>query len=386
MTPGARVAAAIEVLDAVEDGIPAEQALTRWARQSRFAGSKDRAAVRDHVFDALRLWRSTAALGGGETGRARMIGLLRQQGEALNALFDGSGHAPAPLDAAEIAAGAPPEARPDRWNLPDWLMPEFERSLGREAEQAALALQARAPLSLRVNTARITLSAAMAALRDEGIETLENPLAKTALTVRDGARRLRGAKAYADGLVELQDASSQAVVAALPEGVRCLDYCAAGGGKALALAAQPGRSVHAHDLEPRRMAGLPSRAARAGAAVPILTGAEVAGAAPFDLVLCDVPCSGSGAWRRSPEAKWRLTQEGLDALAATQDSILQKAAGYVQPKGWLVYATCSVLRCENHDRIDAFLTANPDWRCAHQRQFPISEAGDGFFTAHLTRV
>ena len=242
VTPGARVAAAIEVLDAVEDGIPAEQALTRWARQSRFAGSKDRAAVRDHVFDALRLWRSTAALGGGETGRARMIGLLRQQGEALNALFDGSGHAPAPLDAAEIAAGAPPEARPDRWNLPDWLMPEFERSLGREAEQAALALQARAPVSLRVNTARITLPAAMVALRDEGIETLENPLAKTALTVRDGARRLRGAKAYADGLVELQDASSQAVVAALPEGVRCLDYCAGGGGKALALAAQPGRS------------------------------------------------------------------------------------------------------------------------------------------------
>jgi 16S rRNA (cytosine967-C5)-methyltransferase len=380
------VAAAIEVLDAVQDGMAAEQALTRWARQSRFAGSKDRAAVRDHVFDALRLWRSTAAYGGGETGRARMIGLLRQQGEPVDALFDGSGHAPAPLDASEMAAGAPPEEKAGRWNLPDWLIPEFDRSLGKEAEQAAMALQARAPVSLRVNTAKTTVPKAMAALRDEGVETLENPLAKTALTVGDGARRLKRSHAYANGLVELQDASSQAVVAGVPEGVRCLDYCAGGGGKALALAAQPGRSVHAHDLDPRRMVDLPARAARAGVTIPTLTGAEVAGAAPFDLVLCDVPCSGSGAWRRSPEAKWRLTREGLDVLTATQDSVLQEAVGYVRPKGWLVYATCSVLRCENHDRIDAFLASHPDWRCAHQWQFSISEAGDGFFTAHLTRV
>jgi 16S rRNA (cytosine967-C5)-methyltransferase len=386
MTPGARVAAAIEVLDAMAGGLAAEQALTRWARQSRYAGSKDRAAVRDHVFDVLRLRRTSAFFGGGETGRALMIGLLHQQGVALETLFDGVGHAPVPLDEAERAAFGRLPDQATRWNLPDWLMPEVERSLGAQAEATAIALQTRAPITLRVNLGKTTRAAARDVLADQGIDTEENSLAQTALTITSGARQLRQSQAYLEGLVELQDAASQAVVAAVPSGERCLDYCAGGGGKALALAAQDARNVSAHDRDPRRMGDLEARALRAGVRIPQLAPDALEAAGPFDVVLCDVPCSGSGAWRRSPEGKWLLTTDKLAELTATQDAILRDVAGLVQPAGVLVYATCSVLKCENQDRIDAFVASHPGWTCSHAEQFSVSEEGDGFFTAHLTRV
>ncbi|MEM8579452.1 MAG: RsmB/NOP family class I SAM-dependent RNA methyltransferase, partial [Pseudomonadota bacterium] len=146
MTPGARVAAAIEVLDRIAAGDAPEAALTRWARASRFAGSKDRAAVRDHVFDVVRTWRSSAALGGAETGRGRMIGLARRAGLPLDDLFSGEGHAPAPLSAAERAAGKAPDNLAAAWDLPDWLLPLWQESLGDGAEAAARASQARAPV------------------------------------------------------------------------------------------------------------------------------------------------------------------------------------------------------------------------------------------------
>lgn len=386
MTPGARVAAAIEVLDAMAGGLAAEQALTRWSRQSRYAGSKDRAAVRDHVFDVLRQRRSAAALGGGTTGRALMIGLLRQQEAALETFFDGVGHAPAPLDPDEAAPGDVTLTRAQRWNLPDWLIPEMERSLGAALEATALALQARAPVTLRVNLRKGERAKVREMLQAQGVETVENALAETALTITEGARKLRATQAYLEGWVELQDAASQAVVATLPAAATCLDYCAGGGGKALALAAQPGRSVFAHDRDPRRMGDLAPRALRAGIEVPILASDALDQSGPFNLVLCDVPCSGSGAWRRSPEGKWLLTPEKLAELSATQAAILRDAAELVQPGGILAYATCSVLRCENEDRIAVFLAAHPQWKCSFDQRFSVTQDGDGFFTAHLTRV
>jgi 16S rRNA (cytosine967-C5)-methyltransferase len=304
----------------------------------------------------------------------------------LDTLFDGKGHAPAPLEPEERVVGTAPLDKAVRWNLPDWLVPEFERSLGPEAEAAALGLQSRAPVTLRVNTAKITRLDAIASLQEDSVEAVANPLAETALTVVAGARAVRGARAYAQGLVELQDAASQAVVEGLPDAVRCLDYCAGGGGKALALSAQPGRRVHAHDIDSNRMANLEPRAARAGVRIPRLETGAVAAAAPYDLVLCDVPCSGSGAWRRSPEGKWRLTATALGELNRTQEHILSEAAGFLSSGGWLIYATCSVLRCENHDRVDAFLQSHSGWRCTYRHQYPISDEGDGFFIAHLTRV
>lgn len=385
MTPGARVAAAIEILDTISAGAAAEQALTQWARRSRFAGSKDRAAIRDHVFDALRRLRSAGATGGGTDGRAVMIGLLREEGLDPAQLFTGEGHAPAALSEQEAKAPSSDAPVGVRWNLPDWLVSELTESLGPQAEATALALQTRAPITLRVNTSKTTRAMAQEALKADGIATSLNPLCDTALTVTEGARRVTQSRPFQDGWIELQDAASQAVVAALPDGARCLDYCAGGGGKSLAMAAA-GRTVFAHDAAPARMKDLPARAERAGASIPQLDATSLEQQAPFDIVLCDAPCSGSGAWRRAPHGKWALTPERLSELTTIQDDILHAAAKLVGPDGTLAYATCSVLKRENEDRVATFLSRHPDWRCSFQRRIDVQQHGDGFFTAHLTRV
>lgn len=385
MTPGARVQAAIECLDRISEGAPAEQVLTAWARASRFAGSKDRAAVRDHVFDVLRCWRSAAAQGGGDSGRARMLGALRAAGAEIDALFSGQGHAPAPLSEFERAAGRTPEGA-EAADLPDWLWQRFRADLGPQAADVAEALRARAPVHLRVNAARSSREAAAAALAQDGVTTTPHPAAPLALEITSGARKLRNSRAYANGLVELQDAGSQAVVAALPlrPGLRVLDYCAGGGGKSLAMAAL-GAEVTAHDASPRRMRDLPSRAARAGVTIATAETADLPRLGPFDLVLCDVPCSGSGAWRRSPDAKWRLTPEALERLAPVQAQILDEAARLAGAEGTLGYVTCSVLACENGDQIARFLGDTPGWSLGAQRQWLPGHGTDGFYFAHLTR-
>lgn len=383
MTPGARIEAAIGVLDSILGGTPAEKALTGWARRSRFAGSRDRATIRDHVFQALRCRRSFAALGGALSGRGLMIGAVRAQGGQPEDLFTGEGHAPAPLRGEECTPG---QATPDDlWDLPDWLIGEFRASLGAEAEATALALRERAPVMLRVNLRKSGPEQAVDSLAAEEIGARRDPVAGAALKVVDGARRVAASRAYRDGLVELQDGSSQAAMELLPvtDGSRVLDYCAGGGGKTLALAARSEARWFAHDALPQRLKDLPARAARAGISVELLDSGALEGAAPFDLVLCDVPCSGSGTWRRTPEAKWRLTPERLEELEALQADILRRAAGLVGPGGVLAYATCSVLRRENAAQIDGFLASNPGWEEVERRAWPVSDSGDGFFLAIL---
>lgn len=383
MTPAARVQAAIEVLDRIAAGVPGEQALTNWARGARYAGSGDRAAVRDHVFDVLRTRRSCAALGGGAQGRALMLGRLRIEERDPAQVFTGEGHGPQPLSDAELAAGAAPTTA-EAMDLPDWLVAPFQDSLGDQAADVAEALRHRAPVYLRVNALKSTLAQAQSALVEDGIGTAPHPLSPLALEVLENPRRINSSAAYRDGLVELQDVASQAVVDALPlrPGARVLDYCAGGGGKALAMAARTGGQVMAHDADPGRMRDLPGRARRAGAEivpVPAPTGR-------YDLVLCDVPCSGSGAWRRAPEGKWALSPEKLASLQATQAEILDAVQDYVAPGGTLAYATCSVLGGENADQVAAFMTRHPAWRLTQQRQFLPSDGGDGFYVACMTRT
>ncbi|MCV2864311.1 RsmB/NOP family class I SAM-dependent RNA methyltransferase [Albidovulum sediminicola] len=394
MTPEARIGAAVEILDRVLAGEAAERALTTWARGSRFAGSRDRAAIRDHVYDALRRRRSALALSGqaAPSGRALMIGLLRDAGTDPTTIFSGQGYAPAHLtgdEAAALAAAPSAAALPEAvaLDLPDWLVAPLKARLGADFHAAMEAMRHRAPIFLRVNAARGDRDDAMAALAAEGIATRPSVLAAGALEVTDGAARIKSSQAYLTGLVELQDAASQAAVEALPlqAGLRALDYCAGGGGKVLAMAARVRGSWFAHDADSRRMADLPARAERAGVAVRRLTTAAIPGEAPFDLVLTDVPCTGSGTWRRTPQAKWTLRPERLAALNRTQDEILAEAQNFVRPGGLLAYMTCSLLDSENAERIAAFLARFADFTLELERRFSPLDGGDGFYLACLRR-
>lgn len=387
MTPAARIAAAVEVLDKVLAGAAAEQALIGWARGARYAGSGDRAAVRDLVFDALRRLRSAAARGGELSGRGVMIGLLRERGEDLDSYFTGQGYAPAPLSDAEQASGRMPEGAEAK-DLPDWIWSVLCESEGADkAAYLACQLRERAPVMLRVNLRKGTRQDAVRVLAEDEISSEEDSISPTALKVLSGARRIRNATAYTNGLVELQDGASQAVVDQLylTDGMKVLDFCAGGGGKALAMAARADIDLFVHDSDPGRMRDLPQRAARAGVSLRQVTLDDVQAQAPFDLVLCDVPCSGSGAWRRSPDAKWQLDPNALTRLQSLQDAILDQAAEFTAEAGALVYATCSILAPENDARIDAFLARHDDWMSQFRRQWWPGTSGDGFFTAHAVR-
>ena len=388
MTPAARYQAAIEILDLVLDGAAAEQALTSWGRRSRFAGSKDRAAVRDHVFQALRCLRSYAVLGGSRTGRGLILGALRAADEDPDTIFTGEGHAPKPLTESEKTFSIGFASKAEENDIPDWLWPDFAASLGADVEQAAQALRTRAPVHLRVNTGKGTREVAIAKLADESIKTEEHPASETALSVLEGARKVKNSKAFQSGLVELQDAASQAVVDALPlaDGLKVLDYCAGGGGKSLALAARAKLKLFAHDADPKRMKDIAPRADRAGAKVKLLKPGEPQQHAPFDMVLCDAPCSGTGSWRRAPEGKWRLDRNALDRTLKIQSQILDEASALVAPGGVLAYATCSMLAQENRDQVDAFLARTNGWRLEADRAWFVHQGTDGFYVAVLRHV
>jgi 16S rRNA (cytosine967-C5)-methyltransferase len=383
MTPAARISAAIEILDRVLGGTPIEPALTAWGRGNRFAGSGDRAAIRDLVFDAWRCKRSFAALGGGDSGRGLMLGRLRALGQDEGELFTGEAHAPAlptPLDVRRNAT------ENEALNCPDWLAPRLQHSLGDQFVPIMRALQQRAPVFLRVNLARTTRAAATELLADDGIDTAPHPMAEASLGVLTPTRKLMTTLAYLDGLVELQDVASQAIVEAIPltADQKVLDYCAGGGGKTLALAARAALKLWAHDANPARMRDLPERAKRAGAAITIST--DPRQHAPYDVVLVDAPCSGSGSWRRDPQGKWALTDARLTELIEIQAETLVKTAPLVAQDGLLVYATCSLLSDENQAQIAHFLHNHPDWHQTLQRIFTPLDGGDGFFISILRRM
>ena len=431
MTPAARLAAAAGILDNLDLTRPVDPQLKAWARANRYAGSKDRRAIADRVYTVLRRRRSVAWIGGAETGRALVLGsLVAVDGldlEQIAALCSG-GYGLAPLDAAERAALAHPPDWPDdgtRLDWPDWLMEAAGAGFGETCNAELDALRQRAPVDLRVNTLKTTVEGAATALREDGMDPLTLPRAKdrglaeqrTArrepgsspggeqplfrdvdpITPHDTALRLPpfsavlASRAWHDGLVELQDAGSQAAGALLgaKPGETVLDYCAGGGGKTLALAAQMedrGRLI-AHDVDARRMADIPERARRAGVTcLEIMRTSDLPRIEGLcDRVLVDAPCSGSGSWRRDPAGKWRLTPRMLSELTIMQDDALDAALRYLRPGGSLVYATCSILPVENEARIAALLTRHPSLSVQESLHLhPARNGCDGFFATRLT--
>lgn len=394
MTPAARIQAAIEILDLWQaDTAPLDRLLAQWGRQNRYAGSGDRAAIADHLYAALRRYRSAAYLAHADVradtsdGRAVMLGLMRLQGQNLADCFTGARHAPSPP--TDVERRPPPDLgqtpRAVRLDYPDWMEPHFADT----PDEVLEALRHRAPVDLRVNTLRAGIDEAIAELARDGIEVEAGPLAPTCLRVTGGARKVQRSDAYVRGMVEIQDAASQAIaaMAGAAPGETVLDLCAGGGGKTLALAAHMqnrGRLI-AHDISARRLAELPARAKRAGATIETIRPGETSElTGKCDLVVIDAPCSGSGAWRRNPDAKWRLTADRLAELTGVQSDLLRQGARLAAPGGRVLYATCSLLHCENAAIVEAFLAENPDWKRSSLRSLTPLDGGDGFFGAVLT--
>lgn len=387
MTPAARVNAAIDLIDQVLAGAPAEKTMTNWARANRYAGSKDRVAIRDYVYDALRCLKSYAAQGGAETGRGIMIGALRAAGVDPMTLFTGQGYGPDPLTEDEQVLPTNEMDALAALDCPEWLAPQLKSALGENFAPVLKVMQKRAPVFMRVNNVLSDVDKAIQALADEDIIAEPHPLSPTALLGVKNPRRIRASGAFMDGFVELQDAGSQAIVDAIPvsEDIKVLDFCAGGGGKSLALAGRGVKKVLAYDLNEARMRDLPKRAERAGADVKILRKDAVLNAQPFDLILADVPCSGSGSWRRSPDEKWRFSAERLDELCAVQAGILDEISDLCAADGTIAYITCSMLESENEDQIKAFLSRHPEWHEATSLRLSPLDGGDGFFLALLKR-
>ena len=389
MRPAPRVQAAIDLLDAIIDaasnkGAPADRLISDYFRQRRYAGSKDRRAVRELVYAAIRACGPVP-----KNGRAAML-KLAETDPSLIELFDGTEHAPQPItDEDEPAQSG---------NAPEWLVERLAAS-GIDQDQTN-ALLDRAPLDLRVNTIKADRSA------------LDLPIDGERLAAEQAIRLPAGTSVeqweqWRDGQIEVQDHGSQLVCSAFGAvpGEVVIDLCAGAGGKSLALAAamQNSGQLLASDIDRGRLSKLEPRARRAGAGMIqtllLNPGKELEMLAEWhgkaDGVLVDAPCSGTGTWRRNPESRWRLDTPELKRLSATQDSLLDMATQLVKPGGRIGFVTCSLLDEEGAGRIDAFFERYPG--CTAQepsmpagtvhghgkRLTPSHDGTDGFFVAIL---
>ena len=440
MTPSARFAAAIDLLAALEEQCfapearrrPADAVASDFFRARRFIGGGDRREVSERAWGVvrqrLRLDWHLARLGMAPTPRllllAQMLLVERLQRQVAEANFDGSRYGPPALDAAERRASAALDARPlldpampegARLNLPDWVLPALSARFGGRLAEEAAALEAEAPLDLRANLLKTDRATAARTLAAEGIATEPTPLSPWGLRL-PSRRPVTGSAAYRDGLIEVQDEGSQliALLAEARPGMRVADYCAGAAGKTLAMAATMGNRgrITACDTSAPRLEGAAKRLRRAG-----VDNAERHLLAPgdrwakrragsFDRVLVDAPCTGTGTWRRNPDARLRTRPQDLAELAAVQYEILARASELVRPGGRLVYATCSLLPQENEEQMDRFLARSPGFAPVPLERLwpgllpgvalpcvgpwmslsPGANGTDGFFCAVLERV
>lgn len=433
MTPAARMQAAIELYEAMNGTQrPSDRVAADYFRQRRYIGAKDRRDITLQCYGALRSYARLdwwiRRCGAEVTPRRQILAWrLLALGEPLERLNErlGTGkYAPAASDREEMdllqclsthTLDHPDQPAEVVLEMPAWLMEPLRRALGERLEPELAALREAAVVDLRVNTLKADLSQVRTALSEEGIETEPCPWSPLGLRI-DGRRPVAATRAFRDGLLEVQDEGSQ-LVALLSDarpGMRVCDFCAGAGGKTLALAAgmQNKGQLLACDVLEKRLSRSSVRLRRAG--VHNVTRRALASERDpwlkrqkqnFDRVLVDAPCSGSGTWRRNPEGKWRFSPEDLSELLDLQGRILESAARLVKPGGRLVYATCSLLREENEQQVEAFLANHPKFTCRpirtlwpellpttmpegmgdYLRLFPAAHGTDGFFAAVLER-
>ncbi len=430
MTPSARLAAAIELLTEIEakPRRPADAVANDFFRARRFIGSGDRRAVSDRAWRVLRTRRRLgwwiARTQAAPTPRLLVAASLLLEGWTVPGVrqsFSGGQYGPAPLLQPEAEAVAALEghtlehpAMPDavRLEVPDWVLPHLQARFGPALEAEMLAALDPAPLDLRVNLLKSTRDGAQAALASEGLETAPTPLSPWGLRI-DGRRAVTSGPAFQSGLVEIQDEGSQLVAALVGVGpdMRVVDWCAGAGGKTLALAMLMGNQGHlvACDVSAPRLDGAVRRLRRAGVHNAerhlVEPGDKWAKrrAGSFDRVLVDAPCTGTGTWRRNPDARLRLRELDLEELQPKQAGILDAAARLVRPGGRLIYATCSLLAQENEAQVEAFLARTPGFAVLplgqawalpapvpspgpYMQLTPLQHGTDGFFGAVLERA
>lgn len=382
MRPSARVKAAIDVMDdIVKRHRPASAALADWGKSNRYAGSGDRSAIGTLVFDALRKRASAAHAAGSDKPRGLVLGALMRAGgldvDQIAALCDGGRHGPVPLSNKErqvLASAATREmSDAERGDVPAFALAQFQAVFGDGAVDEAVALSNRAPVDLRTNTLKTDRPRLLAALaKHDATATAISQLGVRLAPPQDGKRQanVEADVSHGKGWFEVQDEGSQiaAALTGVKPGETVLDLCAGAGGKTLALAAAMQNKGHifAYDDDKTRLRPIFERMTRAG-----VTNVEVISAgdtstlkshgAKFDCVLIDAPCTGSGTWRRKPDAKWRLKAESIAKRQTEQRAVLATGASHVKPGGRLVYVTCSLFPGENTDQIAAFLAANPSF-------------------------
>jgi 16S rRNA (cytosine967-C5)-methyltransferase len=432
LTPGAQVAAAIEILTAIDTGDrPADDVAADYFRRRRYIGAKDRARISGHVYAVLRhraaldwwIGRHEVAREARTRVMASLVLIEGWQREAVAACCDGERFRPAPLrrDEERLMRGLashtlrhPEMPQAVANDVPEWLLPFLERVFGGALERETKALNAPAPTDLRVNLLKADRDTARRALAKEGVAAEPTALSPIGLRLRERVA-LGGLVAFKEGLVEVQDESSQiaALLADARPGMRVVDFCAGAGGKTLALAAgmaNRGKLV-ACEVSAWRLERSAHRLRRAGVnnvERRALTGERDKWVKhhkrSFDCVFVDVPCLGTGTWRRNPDAKWRSRPEDLAELIVRQQQILRGASRLVRPGGRLIYATCSLLREEDEAQAEAFLAATPDfsllpmaraWRETiggvspggedYLRLTPARHGTDGFFVAIFER-
>lgn len=383
MTPSARLSAAIEVLAELEArSRPAADALKQWGLAHRFAGSGDRAAIGGIVFDTLRRKSSSAFIMGSEEPRALLLGMLKLARnldlQGIEKLFDGSQHGPAPLSDAErkqieVAdlSSAPPHVRGD---YPEWLDAQFAETFGDARAEEGAALANRAPLDLRVNSLKSNREKILKELSHlNPVETRWSPFGiRIALSAEGRQPPVTSEGSFMKGYFEVQDEGSQlaALLSGAAPGMQVLDLCAGSGGKTLALAGMMDRrgQIWAYDSDLRRLAPIHDRLKRAGAhnvqvrapkgKQDVLSNLK----GKIDLVLVDAPCTGTGVWRRHPDAKWRMRPGALEQRVKEQAALLDQAAAFVKPGGRIAYVTCSVLQAENNMQIREFIKRVSGWK------------------------